>query len=801
MFAAPWFLVGGLITVVALTVVHLMHRRRYRVVRWAAMDFLMQAARRSRRILQLRDLLLLLMRGAFLLLFALGMARPYLPGQFSLESGGGVHAVLILDNSLSTGYGVFGSSLLDDAKRQAEAFLRNLPAGSRATVIPAAGSPREWLLGAYPEVDDAAAAVREIAAVDRTPNLVQALEHAGEACGRVPSPVTKRIIIFSDCQRTNWDDARLRTAAEGIGRSIEVRAIRPSMPSNAWVQAVFLRDRFCTRQESPVFVAQIGFSGDRPREGVEVRLFIEGVPAASQVVDLQPDQVREVLFPPVPIPGASSPEGVEWVAAKVAITPDALTADDARTVIVPVFSAFPAIFVDQIGQNEVVEEDRLGETYLLRRLLAASEGEDSSAVDRLGTSVTLDRLRRELLAEARLVVVAGVQAPGKSAELLTEYAILGGNVLIAAGGEFDPAAWNHDTWESGLPLLPTPLQPLPFDARTMNGGGLEGVLQWDTASLRDECFRIEGMTGEELAALYRTPYFFQIIEPDLDAARVIPPPNPITAASIEPWLSWRNQQRTPKIANSATRSRPTTEVSDAEILDVRHGGPGVVEQGGEGTAPRVAARFTNGSPFLIERPLGRGKVLFLTSGIAREWNTLAATPAVVVLDRLCRRLIEETLERRNLSTHDSLTATVPAAFRGDPCRMIKPDGTSEPVSTGALGTGQWGAEIGALPRQGEYRLQWFDGAMSEQADGRALPAAPREELRFAVACPAEESDLQYLDDASLSRTLGGALAAVAGDHADRARSSGLWRYLIFAGMLFLLAESLFLAFPRREVRP
>ena len=49
MFAAPWFLVGGLIAVVALTVVHLMHRRRFRIVRWAAMDFLLQAARRSRR--------------------------------------------------------------------------------------------------------------------------------------------------------------------------------------------------------------------------------------------------------------------------------------------------------------------------------------------------------------------------------------------------------------------------------------------------------------------------------------------------------------------------------------------------------------------------------------------------------------------------------------------------------------------------------------------------------------------------------------------------------------------------------
>jgi len=801
MFAAPWFLVGGLIAVAALTAVHLMHRRRYRVVRWAAMDFLLQAVRRSRRMLQLRDLLLLLMRGAFLLLFALGMARPHWPGHYAFDPAGGVHAVLVMDNSLSMGYGELGKSLLDDAKRQAESYLRKLPAGSRATVIAAASSPREWLLGAYPEVDDAVAAVREIAAVDRMPNLVQALEHAAEACRRVPSPATKRIIVFSDCQRTNWDDARLRTAAQGLGRTIEVRAVRPPMPSNAWVQAVFLRDRFCTRQEPAVFVAQIGFSGARPRRGVEVKLLIEGVPAASQVVDLQPNQMREVLFPPVPLPETSGSEGVEWIAAKVALTPDALPADDARTVLVPVFSVFPAIFVDQVGQDEVVAEDRLGETYLLRRLLAASEGEDSAAVDRSWTSVTLDRLRRELLAETRLVVVAGVQAPGKWAELLTEYAILGGNVLIAAGGEFDPAAWTRDTWEAGLPLLPAPLQPLPFDARLAEREGVSGVLQWDAASLRDECFRIEGMTSEELSALYHTPYFFQIVEPDLDAARAAPSPNPIAADSIEPWLSWKNEQRTPKLVTSAPRSPAATELGDVGIRDARHGISRVGEQAEVETVPRVTARFTNGSPFLMEGSLGRGKVLLVTSGIAREWNTLAATPAVVVLDRLCRRLIEETLERRNLSTHDTLTVLIPATFRGDLCRMTKPDGTSEPVAIGSLGTGRWGAEIGALSRQGEYRLQWFEGDVSSPAAGPASPATPRDELRFAVACPSEESDLHYLDDASLSSAVGGASAAAARDDADRARSSGLWRYMIFAGMLFLLAESLFLAFPRREARP
>ena len=41
--------------------IHLLNRRRYRVLQWAAMDFLREAIQRNRRILQLRDLLLLLL--------------------------------------------------------------------------------------------------------------------------------------------------------------------------------------------------------------------------------------------------------------------------------------------------------------------------------------------------------------------------------------------------------------------------------------------------------------------------------------------------------------------------------------------------------------------------------------------------------------------------------------------------------------------------------------------------------------------------------------------------------------------
>ncbi|HOM17244.1 MAG TPA: BatA domain-containing protein, partial [Thermoguttaceae bacterium] len=70
MFYAPWFVIAGLAAAAGPVIIHLLNRQRYRVVEWAAMDFLRQAIHRSRRWLRLRDLVLLLVRCGCILAFA-----------------------------------------------------------------------------------------------------------------------------------------------------------------------------------------------------------------------------------------------------------------------------------------------------------------------------------------------------------------------------------------------------------------------------------------------------------------------------------------------------------------------------------------------------------------------------------------------------------------------------------------------------------------------------------------------------------------------------------------------------------
>src|SRR5687768_9469516 len=81
-FAKP-FAIAGIIAAAGPILIHLLNRRRFRVVNWAAMDFLREALQRNRKILQMRDLILLVLRVLCVLLVGMALARPF----FATSSG------------------------------------------------------------------------------------------------------------------------------------------------------------------------------------------------------------------------------------------------------------------------------------------------------------------------------------------------------------------------------------------------------------------------------------------------------------------------------------------------------------------------------------------------------------------------------------------------------------------------------------------------------------------------------------------------------------------------------------------
>ena len=77
LFLQPWFLLG--LSAIALpALIHLIHRRRRRVVPFSTLRFLLQTDRRSARRHRIVDLLVLFLRMLLLALLALALAQPYL---------------------------------------------------------------------------------------------------------------------------------------------------------------------------------------------------------------------------------------------------------------------------------------------------------------------------------------------------------------------------------------------------------------------------------------------------------------------------------------------------------------------------------------------------------------------------------------------------------------------------------------------------------------------------------------------------------------------------------------------------
>src|SRR5437868_7060327 len=83
-------------------VIHLLNRRKYREVPWAAMQYLLAAIRKNSRRIQVEQLILLLMRMLIIALLVLAVAEFYtefLGRRF--VSGRRTHKVLVLDGSFS----------------------------------------------------------------------------------------------------------------------------------------------------------------------------------------------------------------------------------------------------------------------------------------------------------------------------------------------------------------------------------------------------------------------------------------------------------------------------------------------------------------------------------------------------------------------------------------------------------------------------------------------------------------------------------------------------------------------------
>lgn len=793
-FYAAAFAVAGAVAAAGPTLIHLLNRRRYKVREWAAMDFLREAIRHRRSMLRLRDLVLLVLRTVCVVLFALAMGRPYIShGGDAYQPGQPIHAVIVVDNSLSMGYQLLKGTILDQAKAKAREFIDRLPQGSRVSLLPLCGYPAEMASTVFDDKAEAIAALDGIVVVDRLGTAAEACDMAEQALRRVPELLAKRIVLIGDQQEIGWPAGSLADVLKKLG-DVQIVKVAAENVENAWIADFRAQQGAARAGEISPLLVRVRYEGPTPRANVPLTLSVDGVPVASQTLDLQPGQTRELSFPyrfDVPL----EPGRMALVTASISMPPDRLAGDDTRVLVVPVLPSASVVFVDQYGAQESPEANRFGETVLLRGFLTAmTTTSDEGRPLIAARHITPELLTRDLLQDARMVFIAGVASPGASVPLLRDYVEQGGQVVIAAGGEFDPVEWNRLAWLEGAGLLPAPLEPQLRGTRVDEAVEQLRPFHLAPATMSDGYFRLPELGDTELADLYREPLFFKTVVATTHEAAI----TRMLEAEERRW-----QATIAGAKQDAADAKPAATPSVAWLA--WNGARADVQfelsprQRAERSRPRVLAAFDDGVPYMIERDIGRGQVLFVASGLRLDWNTLATCDAMIVFDRLFHAKLERTLPERNLATVDRMLLPVEPRDRQFRLTLARPGQPEEELAVDALGGDAYGVILRDLVARGWYHVRARRPEAPPDASG---PDARLWDVPLAVNGPALESELRTLDAESLAeRTPPDAYRWVAAGGTIRLEgalvsNSNLWRWFMSALLVGLLVEVGLLARPR-----
>ena len=805
--------------------IHLLNRRRYRSLEWAAMEFLREAIHRNRRFLILRDVLLLTLRTLAVVLFVLAMARPYrLATRQEGFAGEPVHAVLVIDNSQSMGYAQLGKSLLEVAKEKAEAFILDLPKGSKISLVPMCDYAGWHGKDVYSTKEGAREALKRIEVVDRLARSSEGAEQAARACRAAKNLPTKRVVFLGDVQAETWGARGLSEFFQEI-RDVQIAQVSGERRANTWVADLKLRDAVADADSPAVFVATIRHRGPAPRENVRVTLkLLEDRPGEvseytvieERQVDLLPDQSLEVLFKHTfDDPGTASKP--RFVGARVELTPDHLAGDDYRCIVVPVVAKLPVVFIDQLGRDEKARLNQYGETFPLRRLLAPKtgrQGEDNQLVEvrhRKPGDVTQDDLK-----DARLVAMAGTKAPTERlVRLLREYVEQGGVLFLAAGGQFDPSEWRSAAWGDGAGILPAPLKLEPVGKLPPPEALEAKVFRLAPATMQDAVFRLD-LPARDLESLFLAPFFYKAVGIDTEAIAPFVEAEKKRVQARRDWLKtndenekrWAELERKGELPAAQKAHRQEDRQArgqmqpnwllwqapaerDLESVPVKE----LIER----SRPRIMGRYDNGEVFALRRDIGRGRVIMMTSGCFPQWNTLAAEHSVLLLDQALRSLLARSLPKRTFGPVHEIALPLDSADLGASFTVRGPEEQqARSIGVEALGEKTHGLIVRSVHRRGFYHVT----RERTQASGDGAAQDDGWQVLLAVNGPEAESDLASLSEEDLRDRMGEReFRWIDPDGAIRLEGMALighnyWKYLMVMAMACLMVETFFLAAPR-----
>jgi hypothetical protein len=517
LFLNPWLL-AGLAGATIPIIIHLVRQQAAKPLDWGAMRFLFDTISIRRRKMEWEDLLLMAARCLLAALFALALARPFLPpdssapwlfvlpaalvgialcgGSFVLgnakarwavrvaglallalagalvvfekqlnlkrfEASGRRDVALVIDASASMEIARGGKTAFQTAIAEAKRLVKEAPTGTSFTVILGGPAPEAKTAAPLTHRADVLGILDQLAPIGGTFRAHDALGMAtlGLAEG---TNATKEIVVFTDGQRAGW---RLDNPAawDSLQRAWKAMPSRPKL----LVRELETPADFRNLAISSVELSRAVVGTDRE---VGIRVTVENTGTAAITsgpveVEIDGKKVGEIAVGLL-TPGQKetlnlrhqfTQSGPQTVEARLAGSDD-LASDNRLARVVVVRENLPVLLVDGNPAGGFFERAS-GYTALALApsagLVAGKKASEKYLMEPRVVAATA--LREEDLDGAAVIVLADVsRLPEKLAARLAERIATGAGLLVVAGPRAESAYYNAWQGADG-PLMPMPL--------------------------------------------------------------------------------------------------------------------------------------------------------------------------------------------------------------------------------------------------------------------------------------------------------------------------------------------------------
>jgi hypothetical protein len=470
-FISPWFFGAGGVLISVPIIIHILNRRRFRVVRWAAMDYLLQAMKKNRRRLKFESLLLLLTRCALLMLLGTALARPFGCNNNSLASLAGRRSgliVLVIDNGYAMGYQVErpnAKTNLDQAKIVAKQLIDRLEAGSEAVVVLTTVAGQTDAAQALPtptyDLEAAKSIVDRIEQTYGATDMPAALGRAVKAAEAATSLPTHTLYILDDSTHHVWlgtHNEALAAVGKDIAKDFTGGVVHFNMGKpnefNPAVMDLIAGQRLATlvSEFAPSFIANLRAYGEGPDPQLLWKIDDAKVDTASNG-----SQHLDQIDKPITLGRATFPGGGPHVVSASLVSDDKLQADDTRWHVVNVASELKMLVVE--GQRQAGPSGGGSGMYLQAALDPAPDPADT--VSKKYRLVNIDsisdlELATRPLDDYRCIALCGVgQLNEAVAARLEQFVTAGGALWVFVGPQ--TTADNYNATLLKHHLLPGPL--------------------------------------------------------------------------------------------------------------------------------------------------------------------------------------------------------------------------------------------------------------------------------------------------------------------------------------------------------